>query len=51
MVGTIDRAKAKAQPFAIQPSKSPDFKCVPISNVSEFQKIGEMSLYLGFQKI
>ena len=32
MVWTKAIARDKAQPFAIQPSKSPDFKCFRISN-------------------
>ena len=45
MVGTIAIAIAKARtfktrPFEVQPSKSPDFRCFRISNVSVFQRVG-----------
>ena len=39
MVGTIAVAIGKAHPFEIPPSKSPDFKCFRISNISGFQMV------------
>ena len=38
MVGTIAIVIAKAQPFEIQPSKSPDFICFQILNGIFYEK-------------
>ena len=40
MVGTKAMDRVKARPFEIPSSKSPDFKCLQISNASRFQMVG-----------